>query len=266
MLEVNTASVQIEGITLIDKIDISINSGEVVALVGPNGAGKSTLLRAIAGEQALTQGHISFHGKPTLNWDKKKCAQHLAVLPQSSVLNFPFTGREVVQLARTPHETGLTLDNQIVDEVLEYLDATYLAERIYTRLSGGEQQRIQLARVLAQIWQPAEKERLLLLDEPSSSFDLAHQQLLVSAIRKLARSGIGILVVLHDLNMALNCADKIAVLCCGQLRAFGTPDDVLNEDLLKEVFGVHTRFMQDPETGQRFVGLINEHQQQTSAQ
>lgn len=260
MLSISNATVVIEGTTLLDEVCLDVAAGEIVALVGPNGAGKSTLVKTVAGEQTLRAGEIAFNGQPMSGWKSEMRARHMAVLPQKSVLDFPFTGREVVSLSRTPHNTGQRLDREIVDEVLGYLDATHLADRLYPRLSGGEQQRIQLARVLAQIWRPedAENPRLLVLDEPSSSFDLAHQQLLIALARKLAERGVGVLIVLHDLNMALSCADRIAVLCCGQMRAFGAPNNVLNESLLRDVFGVTARFLTDPQSGQRFVGLLNE--------
>lgn len=258
MLRVQDLSVQIESTMLLDGISLDIAAGEVLALVGPNGAGKSTLLKAIMNELPVKHGSVAFHNKNLSKWDSQVCARHLAVLPQKSVLNFPFTGFEVVGLSRTPHSTGAVADHKIVTDVLKYLDASHLADRTYTQLSGGEQQRIQLARVLAQIWEPQEQQRLLLLDEPSSSFDLAHQQILISAIQKLAADGVGIIVVLHDLNIALACADSIAVLCCGQLRAKGAPNRVLTEALLREVFEADTRVLIDPVSGQKFVGLANE--------
>ena len=164
-------------------------------------------------------------------------------------------------LGRTPHQSGQKIDNEIVDQVLDYLDAQYLAERLYPRLSGGEQQRIQLARVLAQIWQAEDQEqtndqpRLLLLDEPSSYFDLAHQQMLVRLVRKIAASNIGVLIVLHDINMALACADRVAVMSCGQIAAYGKVQDVITPDLIRRVFSVEASFIQDPNTGQQLVNL-----------
>ncbi|MBT5330911.1 MAG: ATP-binding cassette domain-containing protein, partial [Porticoccaceae bacterium] len=200
-------------------------------------------------------GEISFNYKDLSGWNRRDLARNLAVLPQQSVLNFPFTGREVVSLARTPHDTGNQIDTEIVDQVLDYLDANYLADRLYPRLSGGEQQRIQLARVLAQIWDKADQPRLLLLDEPSSYFDLAHQQMLIELVHQLAQRNIAVLIVLHDINMAMACSDRIAVLSCGRLKAFGKTDEVITPELLKSVFSVEARFVIDPETGERFMTM-----------
>lgn len=264
LLNLDSVSVKIEGVTLLDKIDLQIPVGQVTAIVGPNGAGKSTLIKAISGEQKLTSGHIEFDDQNLKSWPAQQLAQQMAVLPQRFLLTFGFTAREVVELARTPHNTGAIEDTAIVDEVLQYLDAKHLADRLYPNLSGGEQQRIQLARVLAQIWQPTDSRletdtpKLLLLDEPSSYFDLAHQQLLVQLVRELAGKGIGIVVVLHDLNMAMSCADSIAVLCCGQLHTFGKADDVLTQKCIEDVFGVNARFIDDEANGHKHIALSYE--------
>ena len=261
MLNLSAVSVNIEGVTLLDHIDLNIGAGQVTAIVGPNGAGKSTLVKAISGEQKLSSGEVRFQNQQLANWEPNELARHMAVLPQRSVLNFSFTAREVVELARTPHNTGIIEDADIVEGVLSYLDAKHLADRLYPNLSGGEQQRIQLARVLAQIWIPSDslpdagQDRLLLLDEPSSYFDLAHQQLLVQLVKELSTKGITIVLVLHDLNMAIRCADNMAVLCCGQLHAFGKADEVLDKQCIEDVFGVKAQFIVDSDSGQKHIGL-----------
>lgn len=255
VLDARSVGINIEGVDLLADVSLDMLPGEVVALVGPNGSGKSTFLKSISGELKLSSGDISFNNRALASWTRQNLAQHMAVLPQQSVLNFPFTGREVVSLARTPHDTGNQVDKRIVEEVLDYLDAEYLGNRFYPRLSGGEQQRIQLARVLAQIWEEADQPRLLLLDEPSSYFDLAHQQMLIELVHELAARNIAVLIVLHDINMAMACADRIAVLSCGRLRAFGKTDEVITTGLLKAVFSVEASFVVDPKTGDRFMAL-----------
>ncbi len=267
LLKIIDLGVQIQGVRLLSDISLDVNSGEVLALVGPNGSGKTTLLRAIISEQKLSSGSVSFAGQSIPDWNPRELAKRLAVLPQKSVLNFPFSGREVVALGRTPHEAGQQVDQKIIDEVLDYLDAGYLADRLYPRLSGGEQQRIQLARVLAQIWaddnsrseqnakESADQPRLLLLDEPSSYFDLAHQQMLVELVRQLASRNITVLIVVHDINLALACADRIAVMNCGRLVTCGKADDVITPALIKKVFSVNAAFIRDPETDQKIISL-----------
>lgn len=249
MLSLQRVQVAVPEKILVDDINLDILPGEVIALVGPNGAGKSTLMKAITGEHRLTGGTITFHGQNMGAWDGAARARHLAVLPQQSTLQFPFTGREVVALSRTPHNSGSNTDAQIIHDALVSFDSLHLADEIYTQLSGGEQKRIQLARVFAQLWQPVDKERCLLLDEPTASLDLAHQQLLVSQLRGFVASGASVIIVLHDLNLAMRCADRIAVLAEGRLTACGDPDNVLTESLLQDVFRVRARLLTDPASG-----------------
>lgn len=249
--------VDIDGMPLLHDVSLDVNKGEVVALVGPNGAGKTTFINAITGEQKLKNGCVQFNGRDLNEWDLSERAKHFAVLPQASTMNFPFTGREVVELARIPHATGLTVDAEIVDEVLEFIDAEYIATKLYPHLSGGEKQRIQLARSLAQIWRDSGQPRFLVLDEPSSYFDLAHQQMLVHLVRKLAKAGIGVLMVVHDLNMALSCADRTAVIRCGRIEGFGPTESILSENLIKEVFQVDAKYYRDESTGHNVLSLLN---------
>lgn len=255
VLQIDSVGVDIEGVALLDQVSMSVEPGEVIALVGPNGAGKSTLVRAISGEQKLSRGKIAFHGLPMADWPLKELAVHMAFMSQQSVLEFPFTAREVVALGRIPHSTGQLIDSQVVEQVLAYLDVGHLADRVYPSLSGGERQRVQLARVLAQVWTPVEHSRLLVLDEPTSNFDLAHQLLVVKLLREIASQGISILVVIHDLNLAMSCADRIALLCCGQLQAIGRPESVLTRNNIRQSFGVDAGFIQDPVTGQKHLAF-----------
>jgi len=262
VLSVNQVGVHIGGTPLLDGVSFQLEQGEILAVVGPNGAGKSTLIKAMSGEQPLFAGNVDFHGKPIADYPQAELAQRMAILPQKSVLSFPFTGREVVELARIPHDTGVKVDTAIVNDVLDYLDAGYLQNRFYPSMSGGEQQRIQLARVLAQIWKIEENScsgdeggRLLLLDEPSSYFDLAHQQLLVKMVRELAERSVSVVIVLHDLNLAASCADRLAVLCCGRLYRIGRADQVLDADCIRDVFNVEARFIEDPQTARQQIVL-----------
>lgn len=259
LLQCRGIGVRLQAKSILADIDLDIQPGEVVALVGPNGSGKTTLLKTLCGEQRAETGRVDFMGQALSDWPKAKLAQQLAVLPQKSVLSFPFSAREVVSLSRTPHATGREFDRALVAEVLDYLDADYLADSLYTELSGGEQQRVQLARVLAQIWHAEETPRLLILDEPSAFFDLSHQQMLVELIRQLPKRNIAVLVVLHDINLALSCADRVAVLSCGRLKAFGETAEVLKPELLESVFSVGARFLIDPETGRQVLSVSDLH-------
>ena len=260
MLEIRNIAVEIAGKRLLHAVSLDVQSGEVVALLGPNGSGKSMLISTITGEQTTLSGSVQFHGNTIDAWQPQSLARHLAVLPQQSVLSFPFTGREVIELARIPHNTGRQIDAAIVDEVLGKLDAQGLSEKLYPTLSGGEQQRIQLARVLAQVWQPTRLPRLLILDEPSSYFDLAHQILLLKLVRGLVGKDLSVLIVLHDINMAVSCADRVALLKAGRLYTVGDTNSVITEENLLSVFGVECAFVTDPRTGQKIVALRHDHE------
>ncbi|MDE0840589.1 MAG: heme ABC transporter ATP-binding protein [Porticoccaceae bacterium] len=247
-------SLRVSGFDLLRDLSFVANSAEITVVVGPNGAGKSSLLKVLIGDLVQTSGEVILNRRALTSWAVGDKAKILAALPQHSVLNFPFTAAEVVHLGRIPHHTGIERDAQIVDEVLARVDAKYLQKRFYTQMSGGERQRVQLARVLAQIWEPScLGERFLILDEPTSAFDLAHQQLTLALVRELADSGIGVIMVLHDLNLAARCADKILVLDGGKIAAQGAPNEVLTAAVIDQVFGVDVEIGEHPITHQLMV-------------
>jgi len=242
-------SLHLSGFDLLRNISLEVEAGAVTAIVGPNGAGKSSLLKVLTGEVTATRGDVYLNQRELTHWPLLDRAQMLAVLPQHTLLNFPFTADEVVGLGRIPHQTGVTKDNQIIAQALDLVDASYLQKRFYTQMSGGEKQRVQLARVLAQIWQPSDHgEQFLVLDEPTSAFDLSHQQLTLDIVRQLAERGVGVLMVVHDLNLAARCADNLVVFDGGVIAAQGKPKDILSEQLIDKVFGVKSIISQHPVT------------------
>ncbi|ETN91944.1 Hemin import ATP-binding protein HmuV [Gammaproteobacteria bacterium MOLA455] len=253
-LRAENISLHLSGFDLLRNVTVQVEAGKVTAIVGPNGAGKSSLLRVLTGELAPTKGSISFNQRDLNDWPVQQRAQMLAVLPQHSLLNFPFTANEVVALGRIPHQTGTLKDAEIIDQALKLVDAEYLQKRFYTQMSGGEKQRVQLARVLAQVWLPcAAGEQILVLDEPTAAFDLAHQQLTLEIVRQLAEKGVGVVMVLHDLNLAARCADKLVVFDGGLVAAQGTPEEVLSEQLIDQVFGVKAMIARHPVTNKPLV-------------
>jgi iron complex transport system ATP-binding protein len=267
VLSVKHLSVTAWGVSLLRDISLQLAAGEILAIIGPNGAGKSTLLNTLAtytrsrqrtaGE---TSGEIvacgySLSGTAATATGK---ARHIAILPQISNLQFPFTVDEVVRLARIPHSTGTRIDNDIIEQALALLDIQHLKQRLYTQLSGGERQRVQLARVMAQVWRGEDAvQRLLLLDEPTSSLDLGHQQQLMDVISYFAKQGVGIVVVMHDINLALHCADHILALCCGEVIAHGSPKTVITPALMKQLYQVDVDVVQHPTRDQSVVMLAN---------
>jgi iron complex transport system ATP-binding protein len=231
-------------------IDFRLERGEVLALLGPNGAGKSTLLHLLCGAIAASRGEYRFGGLPFAGIGMAQRARSQAILPQHSALNFPFTVAEVVLLGRTPHASGARADRDIVATCLEATDTLALRDRLYTQLSGGERQRVQLARVMAQIWRGEDApERLLLLDEPTAALDLAHQKLAMQGVRGLAETGCGVVMILHDFNLAARYADRCLVLAQGSQSVWGAPREVLTPDLFQCVFGVAAEVMPHPADG-----------------
>jgi iron complex transport system ATP-binding protein len=229
-------------------VDLTLRAGEVLGVLGPNGAGKSSLLGALCGELAPAQGRVTLEGRPLGAWPARERAQRLAVLPQSSTLNFAFRVEEVVAMGRLPHASGRERDVEIVAEALAAADAVHLAGRSYLALSGGERQRVHLARVLAQLW-PGHAGQVLLLDEPTAMLDPQHQHGILQAVQTMARSGVAVLVVLHDLNLAARYCDRLLLLKEGGVHSLGTPGEVLRSGPLEAVFGLAVLVQRHPLRG-----------------
>jgi iron complex transport system ATP-binding protein len=242
------------GYPLLHNIDIELGAGNILGIVGPNGAGKSSLLGVLCGQIPLSQGSLSLSGRPVADWPPLERARAIAVLPQHSALNFPFTVEEVILLARTPHATGNSIDRQIIEEVMAVTDTLSLRQRPYTQLSGGERQRVQLARVVAQLWRAADAPaRLLLLDEPNNALDPAHQQMVLSLIAQLAADGVAVALVMHDFNLVATVADQVMVLDSGRSVATGTPLEVFTEAMFAQVFKVSVHRSLHPTSGRPMV-------------
>jgi iron complex transport system ATP-binding protein len=162
-------------------------------------------------------------------------------------LNFPFTVAEVVALGRIPHTTGKQRDREITAEAMAATDVLTMRDRLYTQLSGGEKQRVQLARIFAQVWTAAEQDhRLLLLDEPTAALDMGHQHLLTGLLRTLAGRGCSIVLVLHDFNILASVADTVSALHEGRFISQGRPADIFTSQLFKQVFDSEVEIMQHP--------------------
>lgn len=227
---------------LVDAVDLELAPGRVEVLLGPNGAGKSTLLRAMTGEAALSDGSVTFEGRPIEAWDACALARRRACLPQSSTLSFPFTIREVVGIGRFPHGDTRMKTAAAVEASLGQVGLLEQADEPYTHLSGGEKQRVHLARVLAQLESPEGK--VLLLDEPTASLDLTFQQLVFRIATEWADGGAAVLLVLHDLNQAMRYADSVTVMDGGRVAVAGRPVEVLRPDLIEAVYGVRSRWVE----------------------
>jgi len=237
-------------------VDFTACPGEVTVIVGPNGSGKSTLLKALSGEIAA-MGEVVMNGARLSDLKPWQAAAMRAVLPQSSVLTFPFSVREVVRLGLSGGVSGLSRHDadRLPERALERVDLSGFGGRTYNQLSGGEQQRVQLARVLCQVWAPIldGQPRYLLLDEPISSLDIRHQLLVMDIARDFASGGGGVVAVLHDLNLAAMYADSLAIVSAGRIVAQDAPAAALSDGLVEAVFSCPLRLNLTPGAGMPFI-------------
>jgi len=238
---------------IVPQLDFCAHAGEVTVIVGPNGSGKSTLLAALAGELPY-QGHISINGQNMAKLKPARLATMRAVLPQGSQLSFPFLVREVVALGQMRGGRCAPLKN-LPELALERVDLAGFGGRFYQELSGGEQARVQLARILTQIWQPVYEGKpcWLLLDEPVAALDIQHQLIVMDIARNFARDGGGVIAILHDLNLATCYADKMLLLDEGRIVAEGKAEEVLTTQNLKKIYHCDIQVGQLPPQGQPFI-------------
>jgi iron complex transport system ATP-binding protein len=238
-------SYRVNGQVLVANASLRLEPGRIHALLGPNGAGKTTLLKLLSGDFRPSGGRLDLNGRPLESWTPRDRARQRAVLPQSESLRFGFTAEQVVELGRLPcprHRPEL--ERKIVHEALAAAGVAHLAARKYPTLSGGERARVQFARVMAQIWEPVELgERYLLLDEPTASLDLAHQHECLNMARCFAASGVGVLAILHDPNLALRYADDVTLLKNGKVLASGTAREAITADHLQTLYGIPVQLL-----------------------
>lgn len=251
-IEIETLSFHAGGKTILDRISTRFSSGETVALIGPNGAGKSTLLRGISGDLHPTGGVVKINGRPVRSFPPRELAQHRAMLAQSVQVAFPFTVAEIVAMGAGDRR-GKELDRR-VEETLAEVELANFRDRIITTLSGGEQQRVHLARILVQLTcgEEARGPGALLLDEPIASLDLRHQLQVAGIARRRASRGHIVITVVHDLNFATLFADRVVVLDRGRLIQDGTPQATITSKTLSEVFMVTDPVSRVPHPGVPF--------------
>jgi len=230
---------------VLDDVSVEVAAGEVLALVGPNGAGKSTLLAVLAGDHLPDRGHVHLDTSDVRSIPLADLARRRAVLLQETRVSFPFLVDDVVRLGRAPWRGTARedADDAVVAEVCATTEVGHLADRRYPTLSGGEKARAMFARVLAQ--EPG----VLLLDEPTAPLDIRHQESVMCEVRRQARDGTAVVVVLHDLSLAAAYADRVVVLDAGRVRADGPPRDVLTSALLSEVYRHPVEVLERPGAG-----------------
>lgn len=242
LLQVKGLSVQLDGAQIVDQVSLQVGAGEVVGVMGPNGCGKSTLVRTVYRAQRPSGGAILLDGEDLSAMSFRRTAQSIAALPQDAATDLDFTVEETVAMGRVPHTSGGRLsarERALLDDALAAMGIDHLRQRGMLSLSGGERQRVLIARALVQ--QP----RLLVLDEPTNHLDLAHQIHLLALLREL---NIGVLVVLHDLNFAAAVCDRICFVRDGRVVATGRPENLLEPELIREVFNVDVSVVPHPLT------------------
>ncbi|SDM56214.1 heme ABC transporter ATP-binding protein [Polaromonas sp. JS666] len=242
MLEVAGVGVEVPGRSLLQAVSAQFIAGQVTAVLGPNGAGKSTLMSLLTGQRQPSGGHVHLAGKALSAHAPAELARMRACVAQETQVAFEFTVREVVELGRYPHRRHPGRNE--ADVVLQAMQATaveHLQHRVLNTLSGGEKARVHLARALAQVWEPlaGQSTRWLLLDEPTAALDLQHQHRMLQLVRAWATAqGVGVVAVLHDLNLALRYSDRCVVLQQGRVVGSGATAEVLTPLCIEKVWGV----------------------------
>lgn len=252
MIDVDTISVALSGRVVVHDLSFTAAPGQLTAIIGPNGSGKTTTLRALSGERRYT-GRIGFNGRDLATMTAHEMALDRGVLAQSVSLGFPFRVREILEMGVVAGDVSSRKEAEdVMARALAAVDLVGFENRVATALSGGEQARMHMARVLCQIASPvrAGRPRWLFLDEPVASLDVRHQLAIMTLARAFARSGGGVLAVMHDLNLTSMFADKVVMLKEGCKHAEGAPSEVFTEANLEAVYGCPLSVTRDPGTGQ----------------
>ena len=247
-LHVHEVGWSVDAQRIIDDIRLSVETGAFVGLLGPNGSGKSTLLRCIYRSLKPDAGTISLDGADLLAMPPREVARRMAVVLQETPIQFDFTVQEMVLMGRTPHKSAFDADTsddwEIVADALAQVNMLGFNERSFGTLSGGEKQRVLIARALAQ------QSQFLVLDEPTNHLDIRYQLEILDIVRELR---VTTLAALHDLNLAALYCDRLYVLSEGRVVASGAPDEVVTADLIYEVYGVRVDVATDPRTGRTHI-------------
>jgi len=237
---------------VLEGIDLAVPAGSITGLLGPNGTGKTTLVRLASAALRPKAGRISVFGDDLASLPTRERARRVAVVPQETHPVFDFSVEEIVRMGRAPH-LGLfgiesPSDRRLAGEAMERCEVGHVASRSFRALSGGERQRVMLARALAQ------QARLLLLDEPTAFLDLKHRLAVYALLALLHRdTGLTVVVVSHDINLAARHCDRLVMLRCGSVFADGTPAEVLRPETIRSVYDVEVEIRSDPSSGRPFV-------------
>jgi len=247
VLEARAVSVTLGSIECLNRVDLSLQAGEIIGLIGPNGSGKSSLLKALAGLQKTTHGSVWLEGKNIVHCNSHERGKALGYLEQNGDIHWPLSVKRLVELGRIPHlqgwETLRTQDQHPVEVALQQTDTWHLKDRTVTTLSGGEKCRVLLARVFAG------EPKIILADEPIAALDPAHQLMVMDSLRQFAEAGGAAIIALHDLSIAARYCDQLALLQTGQLVIKAAPGEVLTEAHLATVYGIKATLGRDANDG-----------------
>lgn len=248
MIEAHNISLQMGRHSLLHNISLSVRSGELLAVLGANGAGKSTLLKVLGGQWPASSGTVRMNGTDLADYSTAQRARCRAIMPQSTPLAFPFRAWEVVALGRTPFGFRSRAQEKLQAlDMLALTETEHLAERRFTQLSGGEMQRVQLARVLNQLLSSSASQKTLFLDECTASLDPAHQHQVFQLVRALTQLNVAVFAIVHDINLAAQYADKVLFLKDGHLQSLGATEKEVTPEHIHRAFSLNTLGLAHPE-------------------
>ena len=249
-LNLKSINLKLDDRQILKNVSLEINEGEIVSVIGPNGAGKSTLLNVLTGDISPDSGDTIYDNKQLNKISIQERAFTRSVMSQMQTLVFNFNVKDVIEMGWLQRGNSDFSSNfsMAFEAVTTECNVNNLVHRKFNSLSGGEQRRVHFARTLLQLWRPSQSNdpRYLLLDEPTANLDLSSEMLLMNILKARASSNVGILVILHDLNLASHFADKIAIMKDGEIKAFGKPEEVMTDDFLTSIYEVPIKVKYDP--------------------
>ena len=249
-LNLESVSLKLDNRQILKDVSLEINEGEIVSVIGPNGAGKSSLLNVLTGDINPDSGEIFYDDKQLKQISIQERAFTRSVMSQMQTLVFNFSVKDVIEMGWLQRGNSDFSNNfsMAFKNVTKECNVHNLIHRKFNSLSGGEQRRVHFARTLLQLWRPSESNdpRYLLLDEPTANLDLSSEMLLMNILKKRASLNVGIMVILHDLNLASHFADKIAIIKDGEIMAFGEPEKIMEDAFLTSIYDVPIKVKHDP--------------------
>ena len=249
-VDIKNLSWEVNSKKILDDISLSISSGEIITILGPNGAGKSSFLKIISGDLKCTEGQIYFDQSNLDDISIQDRSFIRSVMSQSQDVVYDFSTREIIEMGWL--DRGISNHSEdfkkAIDQISEECSVKNLLEQSFNTLSGGEKRRVHFARTLVQLWRPSGSDdpRYMFLDEPTANLDILHEQKMMKLIQKKRDEGLGILLILHDLNLAAKYSDQIALFDNGKLIDKGLPKTVLTEDTLSAVYGLKMNVEKNP--------------------